>query len=53
MPIQQKLPPPVLLFSDFAGWVGSKFLYFPKRDIEYLEFATFQKKIFFIEENEE
>ena len=20
MPIQQKLPPPVLLFSDFAGW---------------------------------
>ena len=21
MPIQQKLPPPVLLFSDFAGWV--------------------------------
>ena len=23
MPIQQKLPPPVLLFSDFSGWVGS------------------------------
>ena len=22
MPIQQKLPPPVLLFSDFAGWVA-------------------------------
>ena len=21
MPIQQKHPPPVLLFSDFAGWV--------------------------------
>ena len=21
MPIQQKLPSPVLLFSDFAGWV--------------------------------
>ena len=20
MPIQQKLPPPVLLFNDFAGW---------------------------------
>ena len=24
MPIQQKLPPPVLLFSDFAGWDVSK-----------------------------
>ena len=23
MPIQQKLPPPVLLFSDFAGWFNS------------------------------
>ena len=23
MPIQQKLPPPVLLFSDFAGWVST------------------------------
>ena len=22
MPIQQKLPPPVFLFSNFAGWVG-------------------------------
>ena len=21
MPIKQKLPPPVLLFSDFSGWV--------------------------------
>ena len=25
MPIQQKLSPPVLLFSDFAGWVGTPF----------------------------
>ena len=25
MPIQQKLPPPVLLFSDFAGWVDFDF----------------------------
>ena len=24
MPIQQKLTPPVLLFSDFAGWEISK-----------------------------
>ena len=24
MPIQQKLPPPVLLFSDFAGWEMSE-----------------------------
>ena len=24
MPIQQKLPPPVLLFSDFAGWELAK-----------------------------
>ena len=23
MPIQQKLPPPVLLFRDFAGWEGT------------------------------
>ena len=22
MPIQQKLPPPVLLFSNFAGWAS-------------------------------
>ena len=22
MPIQQKLPPPVLLFSEFAGWIS-------------------------------
>ena len=26
MPIQQKLPPPVLLFSDFAGWERMKTL---------------------------
>ena len=24
MPIEQKLPPPVLIFSDFAGWVWSE-----------------------------
>ena len=28
MPNQQKLPPPVLLFSDFAGWVKNKHLVF-------------------------
>ena len=26
MPIKQKLPPPVWLFSDFAGWVKTGFL---------------------------
>ena len=33
MPIEQKLPPPVLLFSDFAGWVET--------EIEKNHFETF------------
>ena len=37
MPIQQKLPPPMLLFSDFAGWeyISTSLIYYEKQGSIY------------------
>ena len=40
MPIQQKLTPPVLLFSDFAGWVKGR-NYLRMNDTKMQYFAEF------------
>ena len=49
MPFQQKLPPPVLLFSDFAGRVNRKKIFlnvFILTKLVYTQPAKLQKKHF-------